>query len=191
MFSRFWSRSSKPTYERFTTQRVLLDKYGNGSNEGLCKPLANKYVEMSLKGMEGEWLKKTDFEIYKDAVETENYQYELDQKGQDGRHSAFENLEHEDLLVEENTITNPDNFEKFMGDSDCAIISYRQKGGDAHQVAFRKNKGSCAFFDANHVGGEIKGRCPLVRKFMSNSIRSEIENDSKALIGLLKSSPKV
>lgn len=187
MRSRFFTKNSM--YQRFTTQKALLDKYADGFYVGLCKPLTNKYVEMSLKGKEDEWLQKPDHEIYKDAVETENHQYELDSEGKDGRHSAFEGLEHEDLEVKAETLTNPDTFEKFMDNSDVAIISYHQNTGDAHQVAFRKNRkeGNCSFFDANRVGGQIKGNCPSVRKFMSASIKLEIDEESDALVGLLKS----
>lgn len=176
----------------FTTQEELLIEHQQILRNGLCVPLTNLYAKSKIAG------EKTDFlddrrHAYIAAVEEENHQLELAKEGKDADHSAFVDLKvaHQDVQVDEKELT--DNFPQTFAQTRHALITYPTNRGDWHMVYFGREKDHCSFFDANKLGGEIKGPCPNLMAYVSLSIKkdySKDENEKKATVGRVYINPR-
>lgn len=115
----------------FTTQGEVLEKYGQGINDqgelvGMCRPMANAYASLILKGKNPEEYLADDKKFLKLAIEEENK--ELESGDSDVDHLAFKEngAEHTDISVAKRDLTE-ETVTDLLDENDHLLITYPQK----------------------------------------------------------------
>lgn len=176
-------RESKPVYGFTTQKRILLAKQ---EERGLCNPLTNLYLKSRLANEPADFL-ANDETAYCRAVEEENHQHELRQAGEeDARHSGFlaMGVTHEHIEIDKCALAK-DKLEEVYSRDCHSLISYPIAENKAHMVYFGKKGHKCYFFDANFIGGKLKGDCSTLIGYMAEKFEETYSDDGrKGLIGI-------